>query len=194
VSGHLSANPAARFISCQQTVELLNEEQDFERFSDRVIEMTPDSLMYTDTLINDIGVRVYRLVHGPYLVEDPETGLSIDRHRNIQNLGFLFDVGGVKVFHCGDSSPRCLEDYKYFRLDKEEIDVAIMGRGFLASSTGFGIEILRDLIKADHIILMHIHHDQNSYFIDVAKQVEDEFQSVTIFETLMDSKTFTVSH
>jgi L-ascorbate metabolism protein UlaG (beta-lactamase superfamily) len=175
-------------------VELLKKEQDFKKFRDRVIEMTPDSLMYKDTLINDIGVRVYRMVHGPYLVEDPKTGLTIDRHRNIQNLGFLFDVGGVKVFHCGDSSPRWLEDYEHFRLDKEGIDVAIMGSGFLASTTGFGIEILRDLIKADHIILMHIHHDQNSYFIDVAKQVEDEFQSVTIFETLMDSKTFTVTH
>jgi hypothetical protein len=29
VSCHLLANPAARFISCQQTVELLKEEQDF---------------------------------------------------------------------------------------------------------------------------------------------------------------------
>jgi hypothetical protein len=55
------------------------------------------------------------------------------------------------------------------------------------------MEILRDLIKADHIILMHIHHDQNSYFMDVAKQVEDEFQSVTIFETLIDSWTFPVA-
>lgn len=190
VSDHLSSNPAGKLISCEQTVELLSQEEDFEKFSERVIDMTPDSLMYKDTLINDIGVRVYRLVHGPYLDEDPKTGLTIDRHRNIQNLGFLFNVGGVKVFHCGDSSPRCMEDYEHFRLDKEEIDVAIMGRGFLGSPTGPGIEILRDLIKADHIILMHIHHDQNSYFIDVANQVKDEFPSVTIFESLMDSKTY----
>lgn len=194
VAGHLSANPAAGFLSCQQTVELLAEEEEYEKFSEQVIEVTPDSLMYKDTVIHDIGVRVYRLVHGPYLVEDPNTGLSIDRHQNIQNLGFLFNVGGVKVFHCGDSSPRCIEDYEHFRLDREGIDIAIMGRGFLASTTGLGVEILRDLVKADHIVLMHIHQDQNPYYKDVAKQVEDEFPSVTIFEKLMDSKTFTVSH
>lgn len=114
-----------------------------------MIEITPDSLTYKDTLINDLGVRVYRLVHGPYLVKDPTAGKTINRHRDIQNLGFLFNVGAVKIFHCGDSSPRCMEDYEHFRLDREGIDVA--------------------------------------------KQVEDEFPSVTIFESLMDSKTFTLA-
>jgi len=190
VADHMSSNQSGCFISCEQSVDLLSTEEGYDNFSDRVIEMTPDSLMYKDTIINDIGVRVYRLAHGPYLVEDPETGKTINRHRNIQNLGFLFDIDGVKVFHCGDSGPRCMNDYEHFRLDKEEIDIAFMGRGFLSSTSGFGIEILRNQIKANHIILMHIHHDQNPYFKNVAKQVEDEFPSVTIFESLMDSKTF----
>lgn len=193
VAGHMASNPASRFISCQQSVELLSETEEYESVSKRVMEITPDSLLYIDTRINDIGVRIYRLAHGPYLVEDPKTGKSINRHRHVQNLGFLFDLGGFKVFHCGDSSPRCLEDYEHFRLDQEGIDVAIMGRGFLASSTGFGVEILRDLVKAEHLILMHIHHEQNPYYLQMANQVKDEIPSVTIFESRMDSKTFSTA-
>jgi len=85
-----------------------------------------------------------------------------------------------------------MDDYEHFRLDLEDIDIAILGRGFLASANGFGIEIIRNLIKPDHIVLMHIHHEQNPYFINVANQVKDEFPSITIFESLMDSREYKV--
>lgn len=192
VAAHLSNNEQGKFISCEQTVDLLSTEEGYAEIRDRVIESTPDSLFYQDTLLNGIGVRVYRLAHGPYLEEDPLTGKSVNRHRNIQNLGFLFNINGIKVFHCGDSSPRCMDDYEHFRLDQEDIDIALLGRGFLASTNGFGIDIIRNLIKPDHIVLMHIHHENNSYYKDIANQVKDEFPSVTIFESLMDSKVFLI--
>jgi len=49
VSDHLSYNLAGKFISCGQSVELLSQEEVFEKFSDRVIEFTPGSPMYADT-------------------------------------------------------------------------------------------------------------------------------------------------
>ena len=146
--------------------------------------------MYADTSVNDIGVRVYRLAHGPYFETDPVTGEKTNRHRHIQNLGFLFTINDVKIFHCGDSSPRCVEDYQHFRLDKENIDIAFLGRGFMAAKDDPGIEILRNLINPDHVVLMHIHHDQNPYFIQVADQVKEEFPSVSVFESLTESKEF----
>jgi L-ascorbate metabolism protein UlaG (beta-lactamase superfamily) len=192
VAAHLSNNSHGKFVSCEQAVDILAAEKGFGEIRDRVLEITPDSLFYKDTLINDIGVRVYRLAHGPYLEEDPNTGKSVNRHRNIQNLGFLFTIEGVKVFHCGDSSPRCWDDYEHFRLDQEDIDIALLGRGFLASTNGFGMDIIRDHIQPDHIVLMHIHHDGNSYYKDIADQVKEEFPSVTIFESLMDTKEFRI--
>jgi hypothetical protein len=35
---------------------------------------------------------------------------------------------------------------------------------------------------------MHINHDQNKHFIDVAEEVKDEFPSVMIFEKQMETK------
>jgi L-ascorbate metabolism protein UlaG (beta-lactamase superfamily) len=52
-------------------------------------------------------------------------------NRNVENLGFLFNINGVKIFHCGDSEPSCISDYENFRLDKENIDIAFLGRGFI---------------------------------------------------------------
>ena len=189
---HLRSNKNGKFISCAQSVEALSGQEGFDSFRDRVIEITPDSLYYQDTKINGIGVRVYRLAHGPYLETDPETGRTVNRHRNVQNLGFVFELNGVKVFHCGDSSPRCWDDYEHFRLDREGIDIALLGRGFLASDVGLGIDIIRDYIKPRHIVLMHIHPDANAYYMNVAEQVKEEFPSVTIFESLMESKVFSI--
>lgn len=193
VSEHLLNNKKGKFISCRQTMEKLADTNDYEAIKPQVIEITPDSLTHQDTVINGIDVRVFRLMHGPYYIEDPETGKRINRHQNIQNLGFLFTIDGVKIFHAGDSSPSCISDYEHFRLDKEKIDIAFLGRGFMWSSDCEGIDVIRKYINPKHIILMHIHHDQNKKFIDIAEALKNEFPSVMIFEKQMESKTYVIN-
>lgn len=191
VAGHLKNNPEARFISCLQSVERLAAMEDYRQIEDQVVESTPEHLASRDTVINGIGVKVYGLKHGPYYDDDPDTGEKIDRHRNTVNLGFLFTINGVKVFHSGDSNPSCAADYEHFRLDRENIDIAFLGRGFLWSHDGPGIELINKYIKPKQIVLMHIHHDRNQRFIDVAGQMEPDFPAVRIFENLMESETYT---
>lgn len=190
VSEHLTNNNKGKFISCEQTIEKLAETDNYKEIKARLIEITPDSLTHQDTVINGIGVKVFRLKHAPYYVENPETGEKINRHQNIQNLGFLFNINGVKIFHCGDSNQSCISDYENFRLDKENIDIAFLGYGFMERPDSEGIDIIRDYINPKHIILMHIQHDQNNYFIDVAEQVKDEFPSVMVFEKQMGTKNY----
>jgi L-ascorbate metabolism protein UlaG (beta-lactamase superfamily) len=190
VSDHLTNNKKGKFISCEQAIGKLAETDNYKDIETRLIEITPDSLTHQDTVINGIDVKVFRLKHGPYYVKNPETGERINRHRNVENLGFLFNINGVKIFHCGDSDPSCISDYENFCLDKENIDIAFLGRGFIWSSDCDGIDIIRDYINPKHIILMHIHHDQNKHFIDVAEQVKDDFPSVKIFEKQMGTKNY----
>lgn len=192
VSAHLTNNKQAQFISSQQSINQLVDTPNYAEIKKQLTEITPDSLTYTDTTINGIDIRVYRLIHGPYYVEDPKTGKKVNRHRNMQNLGFLFTIKGIKIFHCGDSSPSCVSDYKHFRLDKENIDIAFLGRGFMWSPECEGLDIIRDYLNPKNIILMHIRHDQNKGFIEATAEVKGEFPSVKVFEKRMETKNYRI--
>lgn len=192
VSAHLTNNKQGQFISSQQTVNKLAGTQNYAEIKKQLVDLTPDSLTSIDTTINGIDIRVSRLNHGPYYVDDPKTGKKVNRHRNMQNLGFLFTINGIKIFHCGDSGPSCISDYEHFRLDKKNIDIAFLGRGFMWSPECEGIDIIRDYINPKHIILMHIHHDQNKGFIEASEAVRDEFSSVKVFEKRMETKNYRI--
>lgn len=192
VTKHLTNNKNGKFVSCEQAVIKLAETDNYINITPQLIEITPDSLGFLDTVVNGIELRVIRLIHGPYYVFDSVTGERINLHQKIQNLGFIININGVKIFHCGDSNASCISDYKHFRLDKENIDIAFLGRGFMWKPDCDGIDVIRDYIKPKHIILMHIHHDQNKGFIEVAQTVKDEFPSVKVFERRMDTKIYTI--
>lgn len=193
VVDHLKNNKHGKFISTEQSIAQIKEADNYnEIISDRLVEIIPDNLTFCDTIINGIEITVYRLIHGPYYVNDPETGKRINRHRYIQNLGFLFNINGVKIFHCGDSNSDAILEYEYFRLDKEGIDIAFLGREFMWSNDCAGIEIIKNYIKPKHIVLMHLHHDQNKRFIDVANTMTEDFPSIKIFEKRMEIKTYNI--
>lgn len=192
VSEHLSNNKEGKFISCSQSIRKLAETESYEEIKTRLFEITPDNFRCQDTVINGIDIKVYRLHHGPYYIENPETGEKIDKHQHVQNLGFLFNINGVKIFHSGDSGPSCVSDYENFRLDNENIDIAFLGRGFMWDTECQGIEILKNYIKPKHVILMHIHHEHNERFINIAQKVKTEFPSVTIFEKSMETKDYMI--
>jgi L-ascorbate metabolism protein UlaG (beta-lactamase superfamily) len=184
---HLKHNKSGKFISCKQSIGILKKLENYDTIKYQVVEITPDTLSYVDTTINDIKVRVYRISHSPYFETDPKTGKKKNRHQNIQNLGFLFNIDGVKIFHGGDSNPYAFKDYAHFRLDKENIDIAFLSRGFMWESDSPGIDILRNHIKAKQIILMHIYHNEKEKIIKVAKELKSEFPNVKIFENKMET-------
>jgi L-ascorbate metabolism protein UlaG (beta-lactamase superfamily) len=187
---HLINNTKGKFISCKQTIEILKTQENYEKFKNNLIEITPEYFTYLDTTINSIGVRVYRLTHGPYYTDDPVTGEKINRHQNVQNLGFLFNVDGIKVFHTGDSDENGIAEYEQFRLDKENIDIAFLGRGFIWNSDSKGISLVKNYINAKQIVLMHIHQDEYNEFNEIANKLKNELGRIKIFKNKMESETY----
>jgi len=193
VMDHLSKNKKGTFISCEQSIHQITGSDAYNpAIQSQLVEVTPDSLSFIDTVVNGIEMRVFRLNHGPYYEEDPETGEKINRHRNVQNLGFLFHLDGIKIFHGGDSSPAWKSDFEHFRLDKENIDIAFLGRAFIWNGEPERMELLRNHINPSHIVLMHIHHDHNERFIEMAEKIKDAFPSIQVFEERMESKIYTI--
>ena len=174
--------------------DLLKKQENYEKVKNNLVEITPDFLSCIDTTINGIGVRVYRLAHGPYYKVDSLTGKKINRHQNVQNVGFLFNINGVKIFHSGDSNEDGIAEYEHFRLDKENIDIAFLGRGFIWESNCKGIELVKKYIKAKHIVLMHIHRDEYGEYNEVATQLKNELSSIKIFKNEMETRKYVLNH
>lgn len=187
---HLINNTKGKFISCKQTIEILKTQENYEKIKNNLIEITPDYSACSDTNINGIGVRVYRLAHGPYYTSDSVSGEKVNRHQNVQNVGFLFNIDGIKVFHSGDSDENGIAEYEQFRLDKGNIDIAFLGRGFIWSSDSKGISLVKNYINAKQIVLMHIHQDEYNEFNEIANQLKNELGHIKIFKDKMESETY----
>lgn len=187
---HLMNNSKGNFLSCKQSIGVLVKQANFEKIKNKIVEITPDLLTYIDTTINGIDVRVYRLAHGPYYTEDPVSGEKINRHKNVQNLGFLFNIAGIKIFHSGDSDENGMAEYEQFRLDKENIDLAFLGRGFIWKSDCKGIELVKNNINTKYIVLMHMQHDEYNEFYKVASHLKNEIENIKIFQNELETETY----
>ena len=189
---HLLNNTNGKFISCKQSVDLLKKTDDYDKVKNHIVEITPDNFSYIDTIINEVEIRVYRISHGPYYIEDPKTGEKINKHQNIQNIGFLFNINGVKIFHTGDSNENGFEEYKHFRLDKEHIDIAFIDYAFIWKPDSQGVEIMKNYINAKHFVLMHLHPDKYTEYIEKAAQLSEVFPSIHIFKNKMEIKKYII--
>lgn len=105
-------------------------------------------------------------------------------------LNHYININGIKIFHSGDSDENGIAEFEHFRLDKEKIDIAFLGRGFILESNRKGIELVKNYITANHVVLMHLHHDEYDVYKEVATQLKDEFASIKMFRNEMETKNF----
>ena len=71
-------------------------------------------------------------------------GKEVNRHEDVQNLGFIVKGDGMTIFHCGDARAD-IEEFKRFDFDKQTIDVAFMHVRFFFDKVG--IEIIKKVIR-----------------------------------------------
>ena len=183
-------NPSAKVIGCAASVDLLKKDGDYDQVKNRIVDINPERLTFQDTIVNGVEIRVYGLSHGPYYIEDPLTGRKTNIYKFAKHVGFLFKIDGVTIFHCGDSNSDAIEEYKYFRLDQEHIDIAFLGRGFMYQPKGQGVEIMRKYIQAKNYVIMQIQHEDNEYYMDVANIVKSQFPNVKVFVKSLETKQY----
>lgn len=191
VIAHLKNNPDGVFVSTRQTVDILKEDSlSFVEIETQVKEITPDKYKSSEIEIDDVKVKILRLRHLPSFRTDYDTGKRTNIHKQIQNLGFIFDVNGTKIFHCGDAVSYWKKEWEIFRLDQENIDLAFIDRLFFYSSKGPGIEIIKELIKPKPIVLMHIDPENFEMYEVAQEEAITEEYSITLFKNPGDKKTF----
>lgn len=185
VISHMLHNQKAHLLCPEQVGEVLAENKGYEKISDRLTICTPGEYGEEKVVVNSIPVRICRLEHSHYMEEDSIHGGKVNRHRNIENLGFVIDLDGVKLFHCGDTNPLNEKEYSTFNLMDENIDIALLERLFFAYGKA-SIDIMNKYIAPKQTVLMHINPANKAAFTKHFK----EFDQVTIFQEKMDSKVF----
>jgi len=96
VADHLRRNKKAVLVAPQQVVDRLKSSKHYDEFSSRVLATTPGFGQTVDVGVEGITVTAVGMKHVPY----PEGG--INKHRDVQNNGYIVGLGGVTLFHVGD--------------------------------------------------------------------------------------------
>jgi L-ascorbate metabolism protein UlaG (beta-lactamase superfamily) len=170
---HLQNNPGGTLVSPEQVAsEIARSFTRFETIASRVKKVTP---AWNQKAVMDIGgikLTVLGLRH-----------VNL-RHREVQNLGYIVEIGGRKVLHVGDAELSD-ENFTSFLLKNENIDVAILPAWFLDTSTG--CEQVKKLIGARHLIATHIPPDHAAEY---GAAVRKNCPGSDAFTTLLEERNF----
>ena len=150
IADYLAKNKSVKVVCNNLTSSALKESIGLTADTSRIVGITPELCNSTDTLVDDINVKVLRLRHS-------------SRDGRGENLGFVIEIDGVKVFHSGDSGGNFrqggafteIQEYDSIGIEEMEVDLAILNRSFLWNSNRPGLQILKDQMKPKHIILTH---------------------------------------
>ena len=113
VIAHLRSNPAARFVSTPQAIAKIEALADGDRrILDRVEGVFPPEGNSISKEWPGIHLEVLNLHHGR------------GGRPEIENLGFLVEMGGLTWLHIGDTEAT-VDDFRPYSLRQRSIDVAI---------------------------------------------------------------------
>lgn len=171
VASHLRHNPRTVLISSEQVVrEIENSAADFSALRSRVTTMTPALRQRATTTAAGVDIAILGVGHG--------TG----RHRDVQNLAHVVELGGKTLLHVGDADTSA-EIFAAFGLDKENIDVAFLPAWFLLSDEG--ADIVRNHIKPKHIVAVHLGPREPAR---TSERIRARFPDATAFTTLLEQR------
>ncbi len=183
VDSYLRRQPKALFVSTNQAGDELKSLVDFPRYADRVRAVVPTPGSRVAVWHSGIRIQVLNLHHG--------------RDRPIENLGFLFEVSGVKMLHIGDTVADAAE-FRRNHLHEEKIDFAFIPYWYLAYE---GMQdAVREGIQAERIVVMHVppkgldesYLDDLGGFESAMSLIRRSFPNAIVFEEEMETQSFAI--
>ena len=165
----LTNNKQAQLISSPQVIATLKASaRDYAAIQHHVTPVRPPQTLMQE----EMSIEFLALAH---------TGAE---NREVQNLGHLITMGGVKILHVGDAEPT-LENFAPYGLAAKKIDVAIVPYWYFGSEAGG--RVLAEEIQARTLIACHIPPKEFGKFSAAMKENHPE---VLIFENALESRTF----
>jgi L-ascorbate metabolism protein UlaG (beta-lactamase superfamily) len=186
----LRENKDITLICPPQAVHALqNECDDWGTLRDQVVEVLPAPASFQQHAVGGIQIKALRIDHSPYMVKDPQTGESVNRHRNVQNVAYIVTLGGFKVLHVGDATLATSESvFAQNTLLDERIDVAFLG---FYDQNEISQRVLTRYIQPRKIVFMHLPRERTQ--VDALEtQLHQKFPTSLIFKSPLEKKTLGV--
>jgi len=146
---HFDAGLAARYMEtvpgpillapADAVAELRKAAADWGKFESRVVPFDLEVGEKAERSMKQIPVTAFRTLHGKQ--EAP------------MNIMFLFELGGWRIFHEGDS-PGNVDEYRGFGLGSAAVDLALIHFWFPLEPQC--ARFLQEVLKPEHIALTHL--------------------------------------
>ena len=181
VAAHLKANPSARCVTTEQAaLSVLEFLGDGHAIAERVTGVTPPEGERARVDANGVEVTVLQLHHG--------------RARNVENVGFLFELGGKRILHVGDTMCSAKE-IAGFGLGDDAIDLAFLPSWYLSVES---LAEAAEAFGAAEMVLMHVppkshvtaEAEAMGGWDELFRKLEARWPTLHIFEDTMQSRRF----
>jgi L-ascorbate metabolism protein UlaG (beta-lactamase superfamily) len=142
VVAHLLANSGATLVTSKQVIDSLTGRLPAgHRLTPRLLARTTAPASRRREVVAGISVELLGLPHGGR------------RHRHVEHLGYIVDLGGRRVLHVGDTD---FEESTFapFRLDTARIDVALLPLWMVTSAEGR--RIIERWIRPRQVVAFHV--------------------------------------
>jgi L-ascorbate metabolism protein UlaG (beta-lactamase superfamily) len=147
IAAHLRANPGATLLTSQQVIDSMGHVPGIAELAPRMVARTLAPGTRRRVLVNGLPVELLGLPHGGR------------RHRHVEHLGYIVELGGRRVLHLGDAelSEATLAP---LRLDTSRIDVALVPAWGVTGRESR--EAIRRWVRPRQVVAFHINEGANT--------------------------------
>ena len=122
-------------------------------------------------------IKAYGLTHSP-----PQLNINV--------MGFLFEMGGVKIFHNGDTSYSAHAEFAAINLKQQDIDLGLIHKGMFFWNHQQGRRVVMETIKPKHLYLHHVYNDEQDWISKSLPELRKTFSSIDIPRDYLDKRIF----
>ena len=143
LAAHMRANPRATLLTSRQVIDSLRGRLERTATSaPRFMARTTTAGTRRREVVNGVVVELLGLPHG-----------GGRRHRAVEHLGYIVELGGRRVLHVGDTDVS-ESVFAPFRLDTARIDVALVPSWMVTSSEGR--RVIQRWIRPRQVVAFHV--------------------------------------
>lgn len=189
---YLEANNNAILVCPKQASDVIKLLGGYYRIEQRIFPIEYEEKTAKSFELQGIVFKALPLPHGPYYVNDSITGKRVNRHADVNNLGYLINLGGFKILHTGDNHLLTREEYEKYKLYNDSIDIAFVESLFWGEKYFYDREdIVNNLINPQNIVLMHL--SMGDDLSKVPSDMKKEYSKLIHFSYPLENRLFVKS-